>query len=257
MSDSFPFPNSRCVLVACMPKSGSTFLSALIASTPGFRREHIVPSYRRREQELSEPELLRAYESTQTLRRAFDGGALKGEFRPKGFVSQNHVRHTHETQVLLDKYGITPIVLVRNIFDIVVSLRDHVTNESVFTPLAYVDESMRDWQPEEMYSFLVDMAVPWYIHFYVSWQKANTGLIVRYEDLVADPRAELKRVLTYAKLPRSEEILDSTLEKVEGVKTRKNVGKFGRGERLSKELKDKIKRLSSYYPDVDFSPIGL
>ena len=249
-------PNTRAVLVACMPKSGSTFLSALISSVPGFRREHIVPSYKRREQELSDAEILRAFAATQVLRRAFDTGQLLGEQRPRGFVSQNHVRHNHETQVLLDRYQIVPIVLVRNIFDVVVSLRDHVRKESVYTPAAYVSEDMTKWGDARLHDFLVDMAVPWYIHFYVSWMRAEHRHLVTYEELVSNPAKTLRQALAFGKLPRSLEIINAALERVQGVGTRKNVGLAGRGQELTEAHRERILRFCSYSPDVDFTPIG-
>jgi hypothetical protein len=252
-----PKPNSRAVLVACMPKSGSTFLSAAISQLPGFRREHIVPSYKRREQEIGVIQLDRAFDATQTLRKAFDAGLLKTEHRPRGFVAQNHIKHTAETEALIEAYQIVPVCLVRNIFDIVVSLRDHVTKSSVFTPTAYVDESMLDWEPERMHEFLVDMAIPWYIHFYVSWYKAEHKVMVTYEDLIEDPHRELRRVLKYGRLGWNNEMIAEALEQVAGVNQRKNVGKAGRGEALSEDLKERVARFCSYYPDVDFRPIGI
>lgn len=252
-----PVPKSRAVLVACMPKSGSTFLSAAIAQLPGFRREHIVPSYKRREQEIGINELQRAFDATQTLRKAFDAGLMKTEDRPRGFVAQNHIRHSAETQALIDAYQIVPVCLVRNIFDIVVSLRDHVTDASVYTPTAYVDETMTGWPPEKMYEFLVDMAVPWYIHFFVSWYKAEDKVLVTYEDLVEDPHRELRRILKYGRLGWNDEMIAGALEKVAAVNMRKNVGKAGRGEVLADDLKERVARYCSYYPDVDFTSIGI
>lgn len=249
--------NSRAILVACMPKSGSTFLTALIASLPGCRRENVVPSFKRREQELCRAKLERAFEATHILRRAFDQGLLVENQRPHAFVFQNHVRHSHETQLLIDRYGIAPIVLVRNIFDAVVSLRDHFARESHFTPVAYVDETMANWDDERMHAFIVDMAVPWYIHFYVSWIKAEHRHLVTYEELTTDPAETLRKALAFAKLPRKPEMLAQALDKVQSANTRKNVGQPGRGAVLSDDLKQRVRRYCSYYPDVDFGPIGI
>ena len=259
-SSGSPGANSRAVLVACMPKSGSTFLSAALAHLPGFRREHVVPSYGRREQELSEAEIVRAFDATQTLRRAFDHGVMSSPHRPKAWVAQHHVKHNHETQTLLDRYGIVPVCLVRNLYDIVVSLRDHVVNDSPLTAAAYVDESMTGWEPERMHAFLVDMAVPWYLHFYVSWMKADQKVLVTYEDLVADPHAELRRILREGQLPWNNDGIADALAAVAGGdqgKVRRNVGTTGRGEAIGPDLRARVESYCNYYPDVDFRPIGI
>lgn len=255
MSDTRP--NSRAVLVACMPKSGSTYVTELIAQIPGFRREHIVPSYLRREQELSDRLIQRAFDATNTLRQGVARGAVTAEHRPRGWVAQNHVKHNGETQTLIDRYGIVPVFLVRNIFDVVVSLRDHVATVSPNTPVAYIDEGMQDWEPERMYEFLVEMAVPWYIHFYVSWYHAEHKVMVRYEDVIADPHQELRRILKFGALGWNPEILAAAVAGVADDRTRKNVGVTGRGDALSDALKARVRQYCRYYPDVDFSPIGI
>lgn len=253
-----PPPNSRGVLIACMPKSGSTFLSALIAGLPGFRREHLVPSYFRREQELSEESIRRAFDATDVLRDAFRQGTVSAPTRPRGFVAQHHVKHNHETQTLIDSYGIVPVFLVRNLFDVVVSLRDHVVKSAPYTATAYVDEDMLAWPEDQLHEFLVDMALPWYIHFYVSWWKAENRLLVTYEDLISDPRREVQRIARFGKLGWDDDAFAEVLTKVQGgSSTRRNVGGAGRGEALTEEMRARVLKFCSYYPDVDFGPIGL
>jgi Flp pilus assembly protein TadD len=83
------------LLVACMPKSGSTFLTDLIAKLPGMQRVHLVPEYGRREQEFDLEQLV--------------------IHRDIGFVSQLHVRPSEFTLGLCRKFGIRPIFLYRNI----------------------------------------------------------------------------------------------------------------------------------------------
>lgn len=249
--------NARAVLVACMPKSGSTFLSAVLANLPGYRREHFVPAYHRREQELDEEEIQRAFTATQTLRLAFDHGELRSPHRPRAFVAQHHVKHNIGTQALIDAYGIVPVCLVRDIHDIVVSLRDHVVRDSTDMAVAFVDEAMVGWESERMYDFLVDMAVPWYLHFYVSWFRADHKLLVTYEDLIADPHREVRRIVKFGRLPWNAEGVAEAVEKAAGMDVRKNVGTVGRGAALGPELRARIRHYCGYYPDVDFSPIGI
>src|ERR1700735_4223003 len=62
------------ILIACMPKSGSTFLSDVIGQCPDFRRAVLTPSAGRREQEIDE----------QLLRR----------LDRVSFVAQHHVRNS-------------------------------------------------------------------------------------------------------------------------------------------------------------------
>ena len=94
------------VLIACMPKSGSTFLADVISQCPGFRRAILTPSAGRREQEIDE-QLLRKHGKVS-------------------YVAQHHVRNSEWTSEMCRTYGVTPIVLVRSLQDVVVSLRDHM-----------------------------------------------------------------------------------------------------------------------------------
>lgn len=252
-----PHAPSKGVLIACMPKSGSTFLSALVANLPGYRREHLVPSYDRREQELSEPLIREAYLATDVLREAYVNGTVTASFRPRGFVAQHHVRHSIETQRLIEAYDLVPVVLVRNIYDIVVSLNDHVVKSSPYTAAAWVDESMINWPEERMHEFLVNMALPWYFNFYVSWWRADHKMLVTYEDLIRRPRKVVADIAKFGWLGWNAASFEEVLERAGGEDTRMNVGGAGRGRVLSEDLRQRIHKFCSYYPDVDFEPIGV
>src|SRR5579862_7683714 len=118
------------VLVACMPKSGSTFLCDIIAGLPGFRQVDLSPAYGRRQQELDEACLKRV--------NRFD------------YVSHNHVQYSDWTGALCRAYGVTPIVLVRDLFDVTVSLRDHIRNEGPVSPVFFADGPHRDLDDETL-----------------------------------------------------------------------------------------------------------
>ena len=107
------------ILIACMPKSGSTFLSDVIGQCPGFRRAILTPSAGRREQEIDE----------QLLRKL---GKVS-------YVAQHHVRNSEWTSEMCNAYGVAPIVLVRSLQDVVVSLRDHMRRESAVFPQFFAD----------------------------------------------------------------------------------------------------------------------
>src|SRR5271156_2694008 len=75
------------ILLACMPKSGSTFLSTVLASYPKFNQVNLIPSHGHLDQELSELRLSR--------------------FNHLSYAAQVHVRNSAWTQHLIDKYNLT------------------------------------------------------------------------------------------------------------------------------------------------------
>ena len=97
------------VLVACMPKSASTFLTGVLAELPGMRRAPLTAAYGWREQTLDVVQLAR--------------------FDLEFYVCQQHLRYSADVGALIGEYRLTPVVLTRNIFDVVASVRDHFRNE--------------------------------------------------------------------------------------------------------------------------------
>lgn len=235
-------PTSTRILIACMPKSGSTFLSEVIASLPDFMRVHLVDTYDRREQELC----LHTVE------------ACSKQFGEINWVAQHHVRNSEATQKIKEKYSLKTIVLVRNLYDIVPSLVDHHRNQSVVYPMAYVPGDICERSVEAHLQFIVDLVIPWYINFWASWNDCPDKLVVRYEDLIRDPLNAVRSILNYCSVEFSDEIATAVLQarSEDAASIRKNVGVIGRGEMLPKQCKETIKRFVSYYPAVDFSVIG-
>jgi hypothetical protein len=226
-------------LIACFPKSGSTYLYNLIGNLSGFEQCVYLPPSPRREQELSDPYMGRYNNLTRQ-------------------VAQLHVRASGHTLELLEKFGVTPIVLVRNIHDCVVSLADHMSNESVEMPMAYLEPYFNEMSLERKIDAIVDLVVPWYFNFYVSWWRARPGSIVTYEDLILGGLERQHGHLEKLGLVVSLEELKAAYELTAKGNSRLNVGVSGRGaERLSHGAKSKILRMSEYYRDIDFTPMGL
>lgn len=244
------------ILVACMPKSGSTFLSEVIANLPGLRRATLVPGYQRREQEICVKRLEEEIQKTKLLRDIW-GAQRQLMSRPRGFVAQMHLRYTLPSDVIFREYAVVPVVLVRNIFDIVVSLRDHIVQTAPYMSMAYVSEEMRAWPAEKMYHFIADMAIPWYLNFFVSWSDSPFNKLVTYEQLTCEREGTLEGILDDCGLKVGRRKLLDAINAAGGAKTRKNKGIAGRGEALPDAVKEKILHYASYYPHYDLSPIGL
>ncbi|MEM8662881.1 MAG: hypothetical protein AAGF49_02005, partial [Pseudomonadota bacterium] len=85
------------ILLACMPKSGSTFLAQILINMPGMRRERLVPDFERREQELCPQRLREAQALTEGLHRVWRERGEPRALAPRGFAAQHHVRHSRPT----------------------------------------------------------------------------------------------------------------------------------------------------------------
>ena len=113
---SKPLRGKKCILLACFPKSGSTYLSKIISSYENFRKVDLVPSYGNREQELD-------------IRKLHQN-------KKYNYIAQQHVRSSFETEKLINQFELKTIILVRNIYDIIPSLRDHLIKEGL--PLSFI-----------------------------------------------------------------------------------------------------------------------
>lgn len=226
-------------LIACFPKSGSTYLSELIGSLEGFQKVSWVPAYGHREQELDD-RLIEQHSSDISQ------------------VAQHHVRASEYTLELIDRYDIIPIILVRNIFDCMVSLADHTEAESEVYPMGYVQNKIRNVSFEERLDAIVDLTSPWYINFFASWFETRPANIVQFEDVVINDAENRSQFFQRFGLPWSADQMTQSTNSVERKSTRFNVGITGRGlNLLSPSQITRIRRFTNHYENIDFSMIGL
>lgn len=223
------------ILLACMPKSGSTFLTDLIGQLPGFHQAALIPIAGRREQELDEVCLQKA-----------DG---------LDYIAQVHVRHSDWTEDLCGDYGLTPIVLVRNLFDVVVSLRDHVRNESTSWPVFFAEPHHGKMDDQALELMIARLALPWYVNFYMGWRRAPDVLMLDYDELVTAPGKVVRDVLAFADAKVCDEDIDAVVTNVLGVnESRFNVGVAGRGRGLHPETVRAVLDLIEPYPEAGADP---
>lgn len=234
----------RHVFVACAPKSGSTFLKNLLLGVTGFRDMFSTWAALQNEQELDLPQLVHlAAENT---------------------VTQQHCRATEGNIQLMQAFGIRPVVLVRNIFDTAMSLRDFYDGGFIYSTF-FEREYWVELTPEEKIDLLIDHVLPWYMQFLASWQRvAREGRLevfwLTYEELTADPPAALSRVLGFYGLQAKPEDMQRVVSTRGGDRrgNRFNQGVSGRGEAgLSASQKARILALARHFPQTDFSAFGL
>lgn len=230
------------LFIACFPKSGSTLLKKVLCEATGFGETHFVSAYGQNEQEIYLPSLL--------------NGARQD------LVIQQHCRATGPNLHLLQAFGIRPIILVRNILDVLLSLKEF------FDGGAFGDTFFPNYpllSEEQRYALLVDDRAPWYINFFAGWQRAVAngqidGFWLTYESLIADPRAAIEAILKFQGIEVDSTRVARALELLgrKQTETRFNKGVVGRGSAaFSGAQVEQIRRIAAYHPDVDFSLIGL
>ncbi|WP_334130217.1 hypothetical protein [Sneathiella sp.] len=230
-------PKGPHILMACMPKTASTFLASAFAELPGFRRCRLTPDWGAREQELCAIRLSR--------------------YNHQRYVAQHHLKHSEWTATLIRKYNITPVVLVRDLADITMSIRDHMRRELVRGPIAFFETRHLHMPGDELEEAIVRLAIPWYLNFYVGWRVSGGAAIFDYDDYTADPVAVMAEILQLAGHPMPRGSIAEALAKVRGENTRFNVGRAGRGRALSAGAKEALLRSLDFYPWLADDPLFL
>jgi hypothetical protein len=243
----FVRPSGPYVFVACMPRTGSTFLTETLCELTGFKRVELTDAYAENEQELDVPRLLDAYSY--------------------GSVTQQHVVANARTVGLMRDFGIRPVVLVRDVFDVVVSIRHFLLTEGCgkWPTFFTTDERFRRLDEAAQYEQIVELGLPWYFDFFVSWagvaqQGTLETLWLTYEDAVADWPGALRRVAGFYDLEASpsaiEVALARTTARASSLRLNKGVPGLGRTALPAGAL-DRIRGYTRFYPDVDFTSLGL
>jgi hypothetical protein len=234
------------ILVACFPKSGSSWLSEIFAQLPEYWFAHLVPLRELREQELAFERLL--------------------YYHGYNYVAHLHCRRSRVTERYLEIFSIKPVVLVRNIFDCVVSMKEFIDRGQkmgdqpayrVALPFAHIPLDYFRWPERKRFDFVIDMVVPWYFNFFIGWCGFSGAKFISYEKLRSRPEEVIKSVSDRFSLGLDQRMIDAALDRAAQVPTRKNRAEVGRGEMLSGVQRDKVYQFARYYPTHDFSMIGL
>ena len=238
-------PNNQ-ALIAAMPKTGSTLLVRTMAAVTG--RAHNLCTYAGdgNEEELYFPAVAR-----DTLLRKT--------------ICKLHVRATTPNLEILRAFHITPIVQVRNLFDIAVSMRDHIMKGFADSP--YPQPLLRrlaELGEQAQYDYVIETWLPWCVQFYRTWIEAErthdwlTLHWVDYDELNADAVSVIGKCLRFLGLEARPETIREAIEALPASQTRKNQAVSGRGEReLTDAQKQRIVTLTQYYDWIDWSPLGI
>lgn len=235
------------IFLAAMPKSASTFLHRALVELTGFQSAYLASHYRNIEQELYLPSLIDNYDIAT--------------------VTQQHTRANHINLNLMKQFRIRPVVLVRNVPDVIVSIRDHLLAERMDNlPGLYVPDNFRELSKQVQLDFVTSHAGPWLISFYASWVRAQDvtkiGILwLHYEQITGDWTVTLRRVLDFFSIEKSDLEIERALREIlqrKKSQLRINKAVSDRGKReLSDEQRQRLLELSMAYSAIDFSAIGI
>lgn len=233
----------RHIFIACVPKSGSTFLKNVLLSLTCYRDAFLAYTPAQFEQDLYLPGVINVAQADT--------------------VTQQHTRATDANVQMMQAFEIRPVVLVRNVFDAVASLLDFYDGGAFSNSFFRADYKSLDEQTR--IDLLIDNLVPWYFQFVASWnlvEKQNRLEIfwLGYEELIKEKPASITSVLKFYGLGAPTRGIEQRIREAESEKgrTRFNKGVAGRGDsKLSESQKDRICSYARYFPTTDFSRIGL
>jgi hypothetical protein len=252
------------VLLACAPKSASTFIESALRKALGLPTASLFTATingwagsmlgaNLREQEADELALIRC--------------GLNG----RGYVAQHHMRCTPYLAGMLDFYNIRPIVTHRNLFDTFISLDDMVCGYRPGRP-EDADYYFSDGLPanygaldvEERLTILAQRNTAWFIQFYVSWKKCERAGLVKplwisyEEDFLGDKQRLAARVSQHlgAGVADAVKLADAFEDKRDAATRRFNKGIAGRGAEMPQSVRDIILKTAHYYRDEeDLTPL--
>lgn len=250
------------ILVACMPKTASTFTQAALKNAFTLGTANLFAAA------LNSSGL-----GSNLMEQEPDEVALiLAGLRGNGYVAQHHMRMSPYVGEMLNRYNVRPIVLYRNILDILVSIDDmilrdrkkmgdnvmHFSNDSLPKNFHLLDR-------DERLTILAIMKVWWLIQFYVSWQKfAYLGftkpLWVSYEkDFLGDKKMLVTRIIAHLGQQdkvNPNKVLEAFLDKSGADEKRINIGVAGRGADVPDKVKEIVKIAAGAFSDeIDMTPI--
>jgi len=231
------------IFIACVPKSASTFLKNVLVSLTGYKDLFAVYAAGQNEHELYLPTLT--------------------EYADVNSVTQQHCRASEANVQMMQAFDIRPVVLVRNIFDAVISLLDFYKQGAFFN--SYFRADFMNLDDETRIDLLIDNVVPWYLQFVASWDLVEKEERLEiywlgYEDLTKNKAASIERLLEFYGLGVSAASVCKTIDLTESDRRRNrfNKGVQGRGKTsLTDVQKQRIRNFTKYHASTDFKRIGL
>jgi hypothetical protein len=252
------------ILVACAPKSASTFIwTSLIRSTglPGVSLSAATMTAQ------SSSQLGMNLREQETDELALIRNGING----MGYVAQHHIRCTPYLCRQMNLYRIKPIVTYRNFFDTLVSLDDMFLDWRSTGPATdsnFFDDGLpanfAQMEREDRLHVIADRSTVFFIQFYLTWKKCEAMELVKplwvsYEtDFHGDKKKLSQRISDFVGGTHidADKLAAQFGNTTQGKAVRLNKGTVGRGHDIPQSVREKVLSVFSRYDgEADFSEL--
>lgn len=217
------------VLLAANPKSASTFLQLAIAALPGMSRQSLAAGTA----------------ELDTLRLLYSDACA--------YVTKTHAAYEPGFAETLRDFPMTPVVLVRNFADALVSYREHVRRE----PLAmarWLDPRHLALDDDALDVVLADTAIPRWIDFVMTWRRCPDALWIDYDEVRTTPESVLRRVAAAGGIAATDDAITAAVGFANATAANnRRIGVAGRGSTLSAQARQRLEAYQHHYPMIDFA----
>lgn len=219
----------KAIVINSWPKSGSTYLWNVLQHSTDFKRA--VPTV----------------EGSHANRTELDRRKLQ-KYYNLNYVCRLHMPATSRNVELCNEFSISPLLLVRNIFDVCVSLRDHFLREDTGSPSGWSPKGFETYTEEQQFEFIAHLHIPWFFNYLLSWESADLFRPLNwysYEQMFKDPEKTVIEMLDKAGVHPNVDAIQRAINNVDGKSTRLNVGVSGRGKQLPDTVVEEIQRIAT------------
>jgi hypothetical protein len=166
--------------------------------------------------------------------------AMMGAIRHLGtWVLHQHSKGMGNNVAILKAYGVKPIIIIRNMFDSLISVKEQMEVSDNMTCPGVPRPEWGSLNETEKWDWISLNLIPWYYQFYASWHYAQIDrLLVHYRDFYdGDNFKVMSTILDWIGYPNPGE------EEVAAIHARRdarfNVGQSGRGKAIPEIVKER------------------
>jgi len=182
--------------------------------------------------------------------------------------AENYIVHLHThcyntLPLFLKTFDIRTTILTRNIFDTLVSTKEHLDKNMHLAHIVNPPTRYREMEEKDRFNFVIDHVTPWLLKFHTSWALArDNGWVLAtwldYEDIIKAPLDSLRKIFDELNLDDSDFDFESMINFSDQQKSNLNVGISGRGEKtFSDQQIDRIRQIAAPFSEFPLDKIGL